>query len=488
MAFWRRSAPAPSERPGGMLRLAGWTQGIFDGLHLGPRGGIRADGGFGGDGDRTANATWSTSTLSRYELESLRKTSWAARRVVEVPVADAFAKWRTFVSETDGAEEAMAAAEKLARVKQVLSRAWVAGRLHGTACAVLVTREAPMDEELVAERIRPGDLLAIHVLDHWSMTATEYDEDWTSPGFGYPTMWNLTTRFGTQMDVHPSRLLIFYGDRPLTAMGTWEGAAQRGTWAGTSVLESVLRAINAEELSTSATAHGLMQNALMILKSESLADRRTENPAAVKELLSRLNRMAGLSTLLIDNDEEAQRLTSAVSGAAPALTAIGKRVAWAAGIPEARFLGVPGGGFSSSEPEHLAYSEHIRSLQEAVLAPILDRLDPIVARNAGLAEAPEYEWTPLVTLAEDHLAETAMKQAGVAALLTEKKLATLDEARTWLREHEGFDDALEEETPDELQQAAENGDGEPEGGEAAPDAEEPDGGGEVGDDGEDADE
>ena len=344
----------------------------------------------------------------------------------------------------------MALAEQEAGVRGAVRRAWIAARLHGTSCVMMVTAEDDMTTELVPERIRPGDLRALHVFDLWSMAAVDYDDDWASPDFGKPTAWTITSRFGSQVDVHPSRLLIFYGLPPLTAMGNIVLGAYRGPWAGTSVLESVIRAVNAEELASNATAHGLAESAMTAIKSPGLSERAVGDHRLVAERLQELNRMKGLSTLLLDEGDEVQRLAAPASGAAPALSALGKRVAWAAGIPEARFLGVPGAGFASSEPEHLAYSEHIRSIQVSTLDPLLERLDVVVARNAGLQEPPGYEWVPLVTLAEAVETEAESMRVDVAAHLRDGMLGTLDEARAYLRETEAFASILAEDTPGEL--------------------------------------
>lgn len=473
-----------------MIREASWTAGVFEGITPGgPAGGIVSDGGFGSGADKSASASWGVSYRSRWELEALRRSSWSAKRVVEVPVEDSFAKWRAFTAEGDDRlEERMREAEDLVGAREKLAEAWIAARLHGTACVVMVTAEADMMEELVPDRIRPGDLRNLVVVDHWSMAVPDYHQEWDDPMFGEPVSWNISTRFGQKLEVHPSRVLLFYGLPPLTMNGGSDDFGRvRGWWAGTSVLESVIKAVNSEELSVSATAQGLMENAMMILKSEGLSMKRLENDAEARERMMEINRSKGLSLMLLDADDEAQRLSSQVSGAAPALTVLGKRLAWAAGVPEARFLGMPSAGFSSSEPEHLAYSEHIRSLQEKHLVPVLKRLDPVLARNAGLSEPPMYEWVPLVTLAEERLAATAKLRVDVARAMKEGGLATLEETRALLRESEYFENVIEEEIPDELEESEDDGGGDGQGVPPGADEGESDGGGEGESESEDGD-
>lgn len=475
--FGRRDTGAKS-RPRVHMEEAAWRDGVMQDV---PVGGMSTFGGFGGRSDKLANACWGVGWMSRYELEALRRTSWAAQRVVETVVEDAFARWRAFVAQdaSEQLEARMAEAEAAVGAKDALLRAWVAARLHGTACVVMVTAEEDMRAPLVPERVRPGDLRALHVLDHWSMSVPEYDEDWASPTFGEPALWNLTTRFGNRLDVHPSRLLVLYGVEPLTRMGSAVYGNLRGEWAGTSVLEPVLRSINAAEIASSATAHGLADNAMLVVKAPGLADQTVTDPQRAESRTAAMNRGRGNSIMVMDEDDDVRRLASPASGAAPALTALGKRVAWAAGVPEARFLGTPGAGFSSSEPEHLAYSEHVRGLQEKVLAPLLARLDVVLARNAGLPEPVPYEWVPLVTLAESVEAETAALRVGVALQLNDG-LATLEEARRWLRESDGFAEALDEDVPEDLEGDGERTDGDGDGDGRGLDGP-PDGDGDAGD-------
>ena len=44
-------------------------------------------------------------------------------------------------------------------------------------------------------------------------------------------------------------------------------------------------------------------------------------------------------------------------------------------------------------------------MQTRRLDPVLKRLDPFIARHAGLREAPEYEWIPLTDVTEKEQAE-----------------------------------------------------------------------------------
>ena len=70
----------------------------------------------------------------------------------------------------------------------------------------MVTREAPMDQPLMPERIRPGDLSALHVFDRFDMSVQARETDIHSPDFQRPSLYRVTPRLGApSFMVHPSR-------------------------------------------------------------------------------------------------------------------------------------------------------------------------------------------------------------------------------------------------------------------------------------------
>ena len=53
--------------------------------------------------------------------------------------------------------------------------------------------------------------------------------------------------------------------------------------------------------------------------------------------------------------------------------------------------------------------------QREMVDPVLRRLDPFIARHAGLREPPEYEWIPLTDLSELEPGRGGQAQHGDAA-------------------------------------------------------------------------
>ena len=81
-----------------------------------------------------------------------------------------------------------------------------------------MSREAPMDTPLMPERIREGDVTAIHAFDRHDASVQERDNDMWSPTYLKPLMYTLhPTRGGTPMLVHESRIIRFDGLAPAVA-------------------------------------------------------------------------------------------------------------------------------------------------------------------------------------------------------------------------------------------------------------------------------
>lgn len=250
----------------------------------GSPGGLVIPGGTGSASDKVAQGRWEQGGLDFDQAEAVYRSSWAAKRALKLPVEDAFAKWRVFVADkedrerSENAERAMREAERRHRVREHLEDAMLSARIHGTSCVALVTADDDPMEPLDPTRIRPGDLKALHVLDAYSMAATDYVADWADPHFGQPSGWRLVTRYGNEVVMHPSRVLVFYGERPRTVNGQRSRVPSRlGQWAGLSILETLMKAVGQEEMGASATAQLLAENASVIVGDPELLDESEED-------------------------------------------------------------------------------------------------------------------------------------------------------------------------------------------------------------------
>ena len=82
-----------------------------------------------------------------------------------------------------------------------------------------------------------------------------------------------------------------------------------------------------------------------------------------------------------------------------------KRLAAAADIPMTRFFGQsPAGMNATGESDMANYAAMIEAKRGAMLSDPMMMLDQVLARDAGIAEPPEYTWRSLVDMSDDQVA------------------------------------------------------------------------------------
>ena len=440
---FRRQAVAEPVRRARIERLEAVDIG---GLNVGASG-LSTSGGFGGPNDKAASAQWGFEPTNPFYIEALRRTSWSARRIVETVVEDMTAKWRSWDDEDGEAAKTMIDAEAEFDVRSKITDAACAGRWHGTSALLIKSMDAPFTSELLPENVRPGDLVSLEVVESVNLVGHEIEYDFMSPRLGLPKYFTVIA-WGHKVDVHPSRLLCFWGIRPLSAGGVMMG---HESWRGTSVLEPVLRAINAEDIGGISLGQLFAENCLLVLKSAGFADMAAESEEEARERMRSFTQgRSVMGAATVDEGDDVLRLSTTIQGGARALTALGRRAAAAAGIPETRFLGSSPLGFSTGDSDMDSYAERINADQVRLLNDPLMFLDAVLARNAGLMEPPEWRWNPLVERLELTKIEVARALADTAQLLASQNIATLDERRALLRTTDVFEAVLSEDTPPEL--------------------------------------
>ena len=393
---------------------------------IGGRGGLRnPTSGLGGSSDKGAGSFFTpTRFYWRTPLEILYVQSWAAGKAINAPVDDTFLRWREWSDDdVDGAGDAMAAAELRHDVTGKLAGALKAGSAYGTGCVVMVTREAPLTEPLVVERIRPGDLAALHVFDRFDMSVTSREQDLMSPDFQKPAMYRVTPRLGgTQYHVHPSRVLRFDGISPFSTGGFTSYYEQ--DW-GVSELVPILTSLIEDQTLASSIAHLSQEASIPVLKIAQLAEKAAgaaidPDEQSLEELGQRVNDIkSNFHLMMLDKEtEDFTRVAVTFQGLANLMDRFAARIAMARDIPQTRFNGNPPTGMSATgESDMRNYVMMVEAKRVVRLAQPLPRLDAVLARDAGLSEPPPYQWLSLIELSEMDIADGGQDpHGGVYAL------------------------------------------------------------------------
>ena len=409
----------------------------FGGNALTSGGLVNAGTGMGGAMDHTqGNLFTPTRIWARTPLEILGVESWVARNMLDIPIHDMFIRWRHWVDDDEGIVEAMEEAEMDVDVKTNLREAMIAGDQYGTGIVVMMTKEAPMEEPLIPERVREGDLSALHYFDRYDISVDTREPDIYSKNFNQPVWYSLHPSYGgVPMRVHHSRVIRFDGIRPPTRSGFQVYDQDFGV----SIIVPILTSILQDQTLATGISHMSQEASLAVLHitglRDAIAGTGDEDEQSPDQIGQQINRFKSIYRLMLLDEpgrEEFNRIAIQFGGLADLMDKFAARVAAARKIPITRFLGSPPIGMDATGDSDMRnYIMMMEAAREAKFHSHIDRrLDIVLARHAGLKEAPEYEWHSLLELSEQEIAEAAKMKA---------EALTLAVAGYWIDEEEARD-------------------------------------------------
>ena len=377
-----------------------------------------------------------TRWYGKKHLEVVYEQVAAAKKLVNIPVDDAIEEWRRWKGDAgDTAVEAMVDAEKRHKVKKVIRNAWRLGRRDGTALVTIHTKEAPLDTPLMPERIREGDLTHMLVWSRYSATVapSARSMDPLEPGYGFstPEEYYVIPDRGRAFYIHRSRVLRFDGSDPLEDDGF---DAYDWDW-GNSVLLSAIRACLQDEVVAQSMAHLSQVASIPVISVSRLRDAfagQQEDTQSAEEIAEDINqRMSVFRLLMLEKgSEEFNRVAVNFSGLDKLVDRIERRLAWHGDIPHTRFMGAsPDGMNATGESDWRNYRKMVMARRDDTLEAVLDQLDPVLARDAGLPETPDWEFPDLLLSGDAEKAATAKTKAEAFGLLLDKGVVDEDEAR-----------------------------------------------------------
>ena len=188
---------------------------------LGSGGLVNLQTGMGTGLDHTESSLFTPTRIYwRTPLEILGVQSWVARNCIDIPNDDQFIRWRHFNSDDESAVEAMEMAERELGVETALNQAMKAADQYGTGVVVIMSDEDMADVPLNLDRIREGDVTALHYFDRYDISVTNRNYDIRSPHFGEPEWYRVHPAHASgPFVVHRTRVLRFDGIRPPTKSG-----------------------------------------------------------------------------------------------------------------------------------------------------------------------------------------------------------------------------------------------------------------------------
>lgn len=366
----------------------------------------------GTDRDKAAHGYYAAPVLTDDQITFAYRGAWLPRKIVDIPALDSCRKWRNWQAKSDQVEK-IEAEEKRLNVRGKVLEARTKARLFGGAAILIGTGEESLTEELKADRIGEGGIKYLTVLTRRQLTAGEMDRDPASEWYGKPSLYTISGQSGQQVEVHPSRLVIFHGNQ--TADDDI-GASVHAGW-GDSVLISVLDAIKNADSTAANIATLVFEAKIDIIKvpnfMASLGDEGYKQKILERYTLA--NTAKGINgTLMLDKEEDYESKSASFATLPDILDRFLQITAGAADIPVTRLLGQsPAGMNATGESDLRNYYDRVSAMQEIEMTPAMFRLDECLIRSAlGARDASiYYTWAPLWQISEREKADILKAKA-----------------------------------------------------------------------------
>lgn len=365
-------------------------------------------GAMGGTADKAASTYYDPVNLAPPQLLAMYKSSWVAKKIVNIPAFDSFREWRSWQAEDDQIELIENEEKRLALQTKLLT-CMIRARLYGGCAIYISTGEPDPSIPLEPKRIGKGGLKFLTLMPRTKLQAGVVEEDPMSPDFGSPITYQINRTIGDPIVIHKSRLVIFSGEHSPSddLVHGW----------GDSILNSCAEAIKNADATAANIASLVFEAKVDVIKipqmMASLTDPHYEN--VLMDRFALANRAKGISaTVLLDSEEDYQQKTASFSTLPEILMSFFQIVSGAADIPATRFLGQsPGGLNATGDSDMRNYYDRISSLQNVEITPAIANLDECLIRSALGSRPPElyYEWTSLWQMTEKEKADVGLTAA-----------------------------------------------------------------------------
>lgn len=350
-------------------------------------------------------------------MNSLYRSHWIVRRIIDTIPEDMTRNWITIT--TQMAPDQIRRLDKIWRVRKVKQRTlqglkWA--RLFGGAAGLIMIEghQDELDQPLDYDFIMPGSFKGIMILDRWSgvFPSSELVDDIDDPDFGLPKYYQVTLDEGKTMNVHHSRIVRFVGrDLPY-----WERLAEV-SW-GASEIEVVFDELKKRDNTSWNIAQLIFLANLRVLKmgdlGELLAVGDSRAQADLYNTLQAQNwLMSNMGMYLLGKDDDFATHQYSFGGLNDIYESFMLDIAGACQMPVTKLFGrAPAGMNATGESDMENYYETVQQGQETYLAPVLDKLLPIMCMSefGSVPDDIDYIFNPIRTPSDKDVAELVEKK------------------------------------------------------------------------------
>ncbi|WP_313740477.1 anti-CBASS protein Acb1 family protein [Pseudomonas sp.] len=374
----------------------------------------------GTDRDKASSSIYAPTMLSEQELSNAYRGAWLPRKIIDIPPLDATRRWRGWQA-SKAQIERIESEEKRLDVRRKVKQAMTRARLFGGAAIYIGTGDRDTLLPLDPENLQQGGIKYLTVLSKRKLAPGDIEQDPQSDLFDRPKWYTLT---GSQIQVHPSRLIIFIGaELPDPELDV---SVEYG-W-GDSVLQSILDTIKQSDSTMGNVASLVFEAKVDVIKIPDFMN-QLQDKEFEKRVLERL-RLAAMAKgingqILLDAEEDYDSKSASFSSLPDVMDRFLQAVAGAADIPLTRLAGQsPAGMSSTGESDLRNYYDRIQAMQELDMRPALSVFDECLIRSALGKRDPKvhYTWLPLWQPTAAEKSENGKRLADTIKTLGDSKL------------------------------------------------------------------
>ena len=347
-------------------------------------------------------------------MNSLYRSHWIVRRIIDTIPEDMTRNWITLTTQMDpGMTDKI---DKLWRVRRVrekilLGLKW--GRLYGGALGIILIEghEDILMQPLDFDMIMPGTFKGLMIVDRWSgaYPSEEVVSDINDVEFGLPESYQVTLDNGQLLHIHHSRVIRFTGRE----LPYWERMAEVH-W-GASEVEVVFDEIKKRDNTSWNIAQLVFLANLRVFKMGDLGETLAiGNDKLQQDLYNTIQAqnwlMSNMGMQLLNKDDSFETHQYTFAGLNDIYESFMMDVAGACQIPVTKLFGrAPAGMNSTGESDMQNYYETVQQGQDTKLAPILDKLLPIMCMSelGAIPDDIDYMFNPIRTPDDKDVADLA---------------------------------------------------------------------------------
>lgn len=341
----------------------------------------------GSQKDVTTNTTYSRNPYISLDYNKCNGlyTNSLAGKAVDIPVEDAFRGGRELIGEdTDTIEDYNDYLDDIC-IDEKLMNAMKWSKIFGSAVLVIVSEDDEMDQPLIVDNIKKGDVKRIIALDRWQMYSTDINRNPLDDSFLEPYYYYATR---TSTAIHHTRVIKLDG---LTTT-LYDKEVLNG-W-GLSIYERLYKDIMNAQMSPDLLINLLVQSNLDVFHLENFNDTLTNNDDLITKRLQYAQMGKSVfNGLMLDKEDNYTNIAKNFSGLDSIHDIFINLVCGSAEIPKTRFMGEQSAGLGNEGAGDMKiYYDRIEAKERNQLRKVYNYLDPILTKSR-YGEVLDFDFT-----------------------------------------------------------------------------------------------